>query len=72
VDVIREVVAMPGGKIECAFRGKAIQPSVVVRRQVVVGKVVQVIAPNHPEYRVELAVDHLVVPDLVELVKWRG
>jgi hypothetical protein len=40
MDVIREVVAMLGGKIECAFRGKAIQPGMVVRRQVVVGKVV--------------------------------
>jgi hypothetical protein len=44
----------------------------VVRRQVVVGKVVQAIASDHPAYRVELAVDHLVAPGLVELVKSAG
>jgi hypothetical protein len=40
VDVIFEVIAMAGGKIECALLGEAIEPNVIRRRQVVIGKVV--------------------------------
>jgi hypothetical protein len=40
VDVILEVIAVADGKIECALLGEAIEPSVILRRQVVVGKVV--------------------------------
>jgi hypothetical protein len=32
-------------------------------------KVVKVVPPYRPAYRVELAVDHLVAPDLVQPVK---
>jgi hypothetical protein len=38
--VILEVVAMAGGKLECTLLGEAIEPSMVVRRQVVVGEVI--------------------------------
>jgi hypothetical protein len=44
----------------------------VLRRQVVVGKVVKVVAPYRPAYRIELAVDHLVAPDLVDPMKGAG
>jgi hypothetical protein len=63
---------MAGGKIECALLGEAIEPSMVVRRQIIVGEVVQAVAPYRPAYRVELAVDHLVALDLMELVKGAG
>jgi hypothetical protein len=40
VDVILEVITVAGGKIECALLGEAVEPSVILRRQVVVGEVV--------------------------------
>jgi hypothetical protein len=43
-----------------------------LRRQVLVGKVVKVVAPYRPAHCVELAFDHLVAPDLVEPVKGAG
>src|SRR6202158_5872002 len=73
VHVILEVVAMAGSKIGCALPGQAIEPSVVPRRQVVVSKVVQGVAPYRPAYRVELAFEHLVVPaTVVELMESAG
>jgi hypothetical protein len=48
VDAILEVVAMAGGKIGCALSGQAIEPSMVLRRQVVVGKVVKGCSPIPP------------------------
>jgi hypothetical protein len=72
VDVVLEVVAVAGGKIGCGLLGKAIEPDMVLRRQVIVGKVIQVVASYRPAYRVELAVDHLIAPGLVESVKHTG
>jgi hypothetical protein len=40
VDVILEVIAVADRKHECALLGEAVEPSVILRQQVVVGKVV--------------------------------
>jgi hypothetical protein len=73
VDVILQVVAMAGSKIGCALPGQAIELGVVLRRQVVVSKVVQGVAPYRPAYRVELAFKHLVVSaTVVELMESAG
>jgi hypothetical protein len=39
VDVVLEVVALLRGEFDCAFLGELVEPGMVLRRQVVVGKV---------------------------------
>jgi hypothetical protein len=53
---------MTGGKIECLLLRETIEPGVVLRRQVVVGKVVEGVAPYRPARRGELAIDQFVTP----------
>jgi hypothetical protein len=42
---------------------------VVLRREVIVGEVVEGVAPDRPAHRAELALDRIVVPEPVELVQ---
>jgi hypothetical protein len=72
VHVILEIVAAAGAKIRRTLLSQAIEPGMILRRQVIVGKVVQVVAPYRPAYGVELAVDQVVFPGLMEPVKGTG
>jgi hypothetical protein len=45
---------MAGGKIGGALLGEAIEPGMVIRRQVVISKGVEVVVPYSSAYRVEL------------------
>src|ERR1700675_2898763 len=57
-----EVVALLCGEIDRALLGEIVEPGVILRRQVVVGEVVESEAPYRTAHRAELLVDGLVVP----------
>jgi hypothetical protein len=69
VDVVLEVVALLSGEFDRAFLRLHVEPSMVLRRQVLVGEVIESEAPYRPAHRAELLVDGVVIPELVELMQ---
>ena len=72
MDVVLQVVALLCSKIECAFLGESIEPKVILRRQVIIGKVVEGVAPYCPTHSAELAVNGRIVPEPVDLMQTAG
>jgi hypothetical protein len=66
VDVALQVIALLCCKAERAFLGESIEPKVILRRQVIIGKVVEGVAPYCPTHSAELAVNG---PEPVELMQ---
>jgi hypothetical protein len=71
VDVL-EVVALLCGEIDRALPGEVVEPGVALRRQVVVGEVVEGEAPYRATHRGELLVDRFLAPEPVQLVQAAG
>jgi hypothetical protein len=54
------------GEIDSAFLGEVVEPGVVLRRQVVVGEVVEGEAPYRAAHRAEFALDRVLAPEPVQ------